>query len=177
MAQEDNISRALAGLGASTIAAIGILLGADIPPACAAPATAYTHHPQASKAQDQLIAVLESIKASATELNSLLDEVLLTILKDRAAVERLSASRFPLLAETLRSLEHAVRQVEDLGVGAAQRKEFLKALASIRSRVVDISSIIRQSKSAEMPFESSVDRKGLAALTEHSTRNLYQIAG
>lgn len=174
MAQDDKAFRALAGLGASAAAAIGILLGADIS------ATHVTAEPPYAQAQavpsQQLVDVLESIKASAAELNALLDEVLLTIIKDRRAVERLSASRFPLLAETLRNLEQAVRQVEDLGVGAARRKEFLKALASIRSRVVDISSIIRQAGTTES-FEGSVDRKGLAALTEHSTRNLYQIAG
>ncbi|WP_157731463.1 hypothetical protein [Azotobacter chroococcum] len=176
MAQDDKESRALAGLGASAAAAISILLGADIPPMNVAAGAPYMHTQQA-KVSQQLVNVLEEIKASANELNEILDQVLIKLVNDPASAQQLSASQFPLLAETLRSLERYVRQAEDFCAGDVQRRDFLRALASIRSRVVDIVSIARQSSEPEAIFESSIDRKGLAALAELGTRNLHKLAG
>lgn len=173
MAQAADTPSSLRKLGTAVATAFSLLAAADAYIDPQQPASKPAHEQNARL----FVSALHEIKASATEINHILDKVLLKLLNERDSVRSLNVSTFIVLGDGLRSLEQHIRQSEDFKGEPGQRREFLKALASIRSRVADITSTALQSKPPSSTFESTIDRTGLAALAENGTRYASKLAG
>lgn len=173
MAQAADTPSGLLKLGTAVATAFSLLVASDAYIDTQPRATKPAHENSARL----FVEALHEIKASAAEINQILDKVLLKLLNERDTVRSLNLSTFITLGDGLRSLEQHIRQSEDFKGEPGQRREFLKALASIRSRVTDITSIALQSRPPSSTFDSTIDRTGLATLAENGTRYASKLAG
>ncbi|TLX53815.1 hypothetical protein DN824_21615 [Stutzerimonas nosocomialis] len=174
MANIDSISGALTRLGVAVSTALSLVVGAE-----AAYVSSPTQKPgQASvRSTQQFVSVLDEIRSSAADVGELLDEVLRKMITDHATVRQLNVQTFIALGDTLRSLENHTRQSNDFVGEPAQRREYLRALASIRSRVSQIVSVARQCQPPANPVDSPINRSGLSAIADHSSRHIWQMVG
>nr|WP_019364075.1 hypothetical protein [Pseudomonas luteola] len=176
MTKEDNLSRAVAQIGASTAAAMAILISSDSQSA-ETPVSNIGYFIQGSEISLNLHKVLLDMQEGAEVLNEILDEVLLAAMNDPRKAARFDVSRMALLVDMLRSLEHHVRNATNIELSSSERKAFARCLASIRSRAVDILDFKKQLQAPAESYRSDINLGGLAALAALGTENLKKIAG
>jgi hypothetical protein len=172
MAQITDFS-GLAKLGISVATAFSFLVGAD---AYIGTTDAQSKPPHELK-KNQFVSALHDIKASANDVNKVLDQVIAKLLTEPETIKDLNASKFATIADGLRSLEHYIRGADEFKGEPGQRREFLKSLTSIRSRTSDIVSIVKQSKPPESTFDSNISPVALATLAKNGSRYAAKLAG
>lgn len=119
--------------------------------------------------------VLRELITGWTEVDEVYARAIRTTLK-RDSFDNDYFSELPEYISQIRGLETALKSAAAPEEVAAEHIALRRAVASARSRIVELNSLISQAKGSPSYVKSQINTDGLKALARHTDRELRQLA-